>query len=157
MEFTSLFAPSVTLAAYPGGHRSWHSDKPSAHSLTNYWFSPHSKADNNKLLNALHPSLSPSGEIPVCNTGGEGALPSLRPWQVDGALHFIYFVLLPSAKDWWLGEILRRVWLSSPCSDTARHTYKCSSAHMENWLNLERGRCPTENGVKSLFSPVLHY
>lgn len=96
MEFTSRFAPSVTLAAYPGGHQSWHSDKPSALSLTNYWFSPHFKAGNNKLLNALHPSISLSGEIPVCNTGSKGALPSLRPWWVDEALRFMYFVLLPS-------------------------------------------------------------
>lgn len=129
MEFTSRFAPSVTLAAYPGGHRSWHSDKPSAHSLTNYWFSPHFEADNNKLLNALHPSISPSGEIPICNIGSKGAFPSLRPWWVDGALRFMYFVPLPSTKDWWLGEIFAQ---SVTFKSTLRHsetyvqTFKCT-------------------------------
>lgn len=104
VRFTSLSPPSVTLAASPGGHRSWHTDKPSANRLTNYWFSPHFEADNNKLWNALHPSISPSGAIPVCNIGSTGAFPSLRPWQADGALRLLYFVLLPSSKC-WQGEV----------------------------------------------------
>lgn len=114
-----------------------------------------SLSDNNKLLNALHPSISLSGETPVCNTGSKGALPSLRPRWVDEALRFMYFVLLPSTKGWWLGEVFAQ---SVTFKSTVGHseTYKHSSAHIYNWLNLECRRCPTENGVKSLFSPVLH-
>lgn len=126
-------SPSVTLAAPPGGHRSWHSDKPSANRLTNYWFAPHFEADNNLLLNALHPSIPPSGAIPFVTLAAWGTSIS-QAWQPEGALRFANVLLLPSGSA-DKGRLLHRACLSYPHLHTARCVHKHPSTRMQNGLN----------------------
>lgn len=133
MTFGIRSAPSVTLAAPPGGHQSWHSDKPSANRLTNYWFASHFEADNNLLLNALHPSIPPSGAIPFVTLAARGTSIS-QAWQPEGAPRFANVLLLPSGSA-NKGRLLHRPWLSYPHLDSARCMYKHPSTRMQNELN----------------------